>query len=116
MVISQGDIFWVDLGKPKGRTLGFRRPCVVVQGNSYNHSKIGTTVVCGITSNLNRARYPANVRLDKNEANLPKESVVNISQLHTIDKELLRNKIGTLSDGKIREIIKGINLLLDFDN
>ena len=116
MVIQQGDVFWVDLGEARGRGLAYRHPYVVVQGNGYNHSKIGTTVVCGITSNLKRAQYPANVRLEKNEANLPKESVINISQLHTVDKEFLQDKIGSLSRERIQEIIKGIRILLDADN
>ena len=113
MVINQGDIFWIDFGTPKGRTLSYRHPYVVVQGNPYNHSKMGTTVVCGVTSNLKRAHYPGNVLLEKGEGNLPKESVVNISQLYTVDKQLLRERIGTLVQSRINEINQGIRLLLD---
>lgn len=112
-MIQQGDVFWIDFGKPKGRTLGFRRPYVVVQGNAYNQSRIGTAVVCAITSKLHRARYPGNVLLKKGEADLPKDSVVNISQLYTVDKEFLTEKIGVLDGLRVAEILKGIQLLLD---
>ncbi len=86
---------------------------MVVQGNAHNHSKIGTVVVCGITSNLNRISYPGNVLLKKGEGNLPKESVVNISQLYTVDKQLLTEKIGALSEARFKEILKGIHLLME---
>ncbi len=115
MVINQGDVFWIDFGKPKGRTLGWRHPYVVVQGNAYNHSKIGTVVVCGITSNLSRVNYPGNVLLKKGEGNLPKEIVINISQLYTVDKQLLTEKIGALSVSRSKDILKGIHLLLESD-
>lgn len=113
MVINQGDIFWIDFGKPKGRTLGYRHPYVVVQGNGYNHSEIGTTVVCGLTSRLDRARYPGNVLLKGGEGNLPKESVVNISQMYTVDKRFLTEKIGALPIDRVREIIRGVRLLVE---
>ena len=115
-MIYKGDVFWIDFGKPRGRGLAYRHPYVVIQGNTYNHSNIGTVVVCGITSKLKKIRYPGNVLLNQKEANLPKESVVNVSQLYTVDKDILTKKIGTLSADKMREIIKGINLLLDADD
>ncbi|MFZ1397711.1 MAG: type II toxin-antitoxin system PemK/MazF family toxin, partial [Candidatus Promineifilaceae bacterium] len=86
MVINQGDVFWLFAGMLSGSEPGFRRPHVVIQNNVFNHSQINTTVVCAITSNLQRAQVPGNVRLYKGEANLPKPSVVNVSQLFTVDK------------------------------
>jgi len=86
MVIRQGDIFWVDLETPSGSAPGYRHPHVVVQNNLFNQSKINTVVVCALTSNLKRAGAPGNVLLAKGEANLKKASVVNISQLVTVDK------------------------------
>lgn len=113
MVINQGDIFWLHLGVPVGTEPGFRRPHVVIQNNVFNHTKINTTVVCAITSNLHRTDLPGNVRLYKGEANLPKSSVVNISQLLTVDKRVLVEKIGTLSKERIQQILDGLQLLTE---
>ncbi|MBI4715074.1 MAG: type II toxin-antitoxin system PemK/MazF family toxin [Nitrospirae bacterium] len=113
MVIRQGDIFWVDLGVPSGSSPGYRHPHVVVQNNLFNQSKINTVVVCALTSNLKRSAAPGNVLLAKGEANLKKASVVNISQLVTVDKSDLLEKIGTLSLSRIVQIIAGLNLLLE---
>jgi mRNA interferase MazF len=113
MVINQGDVFWLHSGTPSGSEPGFRRPHVVIQNNVFNRSRINTTVVCAITSNLHRAHSPGNVRLYKGEANLPKASVVNVTQLLTIDKRILTEKIGTLSKKRIRQILDGLNLLTE---
>lgn len=113
MVINQGDVFWVFPGTPTGSEPGFRRPYVVIQNNVFNHTQINTTVVCAVTSNLHRAQLPGNVRLCKGEANLPKASVVNITQLLTVDKRVLAEKIGTLSKERIRQILDGLLLLIE---
>ncbi len=113
MTIKQGDIYWIRLGAPKGSELGYRHPHVVVQNDVFNASRINTVVVCALTSNLKRAQAPGNVTLLKGEANLPKKSVVNISQLLTVNKLDLAEKIGSLSSKRTQEIIDGVNLLLD---
>jgi len=113
MVIRQGDIFWVDLGTPSGSAPGYRHPHVVVQNNLFNQSKINTVVVCALTSNLKRAGAPGNVLLAKGEANLRKASVINISQIVTVDKSDLTEKIGTLSPSRVEQIINGIKLLIE---
>ncbi|MBN2090088.1 type II toxin-antitoxin system PemK/MazF family toxin [candidate division KSB1 bacterium] len=113
MVINQGDIFWIDLGEPTGSGPGYRHPHVVIQNNLYNFSRINIVVVCTITSNLKRAEAPGNVLLSKGEANLTKRSVVNISQIFTVDKSDLKEKIGTLSKKRIEQIINGIQMLLE---
>ncbi|MEZ4592465.1 MAG: type II toxin-antitoxin system PemK/MazF family toxin [Chloroflexota bacterium] len=113
MVINQGDVFWLFAGIPSGSEPGFRRPHVVIQNNVFNHSQINTTVVCAITSNLSRGQVPGNVRLYKGEANLPKPSVVNVSQLFTVDKRFLTEKIGSLSKERIQEIVDGLQLLIE---
>lgn len=113
MVINQGDVFWLFAGIPSGSEPGFRRPHVVIQNNVFNHSQINTTVVCAITSNLQRAQVPGNVRLYKGEANLPKSSVVNVSQLFTVDKRFLTEKIGSLSKERIQLILDGLQLLTE---
>ena len=112
-MIRQGDVYWVDLGDPTGSELGYRHPHVVVQNNLFNHSRIGTTVVCALTSNLGRASSPGNVLLRPGEANLPKQSVVNVSQIFTVDKDQLRERIGRLSASRVRSILEGIALVLE---
>jgi mRNA interferase MazF len=113
MVINQGDIFWIDLDEPSGSEPGYRHPHVVVQNNVFNRSRINTVVICALTSNLKRAAAPGNVLLEPSEANLPKQSVVNISQIFTVDKSQLGEKIGTLSSRRVHEILDGIRLLLE---
>ena len=113
MVINQGDIFWVELEEPRGSEPGYKHPHVVVQNNLFNRSQIRTVVVCPLTSNLKRANSPGNVLLEKKEANLPKESVVNVSQIFTVDRTQLDEFIGTLSPNRLREIINGIKLVID---
>lgn len=112
-MINQGDIYWLDLEEPVGSEPGYRHPHVVIQNNLFNHSRIGTTVVCLITSNLKRAKSPGNVLLEKNEGNLPKRSVVNISQIYTVDKMELFDQIGSLSPKRVRQILDGIRLLTE---
>ncbi len=113
MVINQGDIFWIDLEEPKGSEPGYRHPHVVVQNNLFNRSKIGTVVVCALTSNLKRANAPGNVLLEKKEANLPKPSVANVSQIFTVDKSQVGEYIGTLSPRRVRQILDGIKLVME---
>jgi len=113
MVINQGDIWWIDLEEPSGSRPGYRHPHVVIQNNLFNHSRINTVVVCTLTSNLKRAESPGNLILEKGEANLPKTSVVNVSQIFTVDKSDLAEKIGSLSSVRVLQILEGIDLLLE---
>ncbi len=112
MSIKQGDIFWVDFGSPRGSEPGYRHPHVIIQNNVFNASKINTVVVCALTSNLRWAKSPGNVLLKKGEGNIPKDSVVNISQIATVDKAFLEEKIGALPPLKIKQIIDGVKLLI----
>jgi mRNA interferase MazF len=111
-VIRQGDVYWVDLGSPRGSGPGFRHPHVVVQSDLFNRSRLNTTVVSVITPDLTRAEAPGNLLLSKGEANLPKRSVVNMTQLFTVDKSQLVEKIGTLPARRVSEILDGIALVL----
>lgn len=113
MVINQGDIYWVDLAEPSGSEPGYKHPHVVIQNNLFNRSQIRTVVVLALTSSLKRADAPGNVRLEKGEANLPKPSVVNISQVFTVDKAQLDEYIGTLPAKRVREILNGIKLVIE---
>ncbi len=100
--IRQGHVYWLDFGPSLGSAPAERHPCVVVQNDLFNRSAIGTTVVCVITSNRSRANAPGNVRLKKGEANLRKVSVVNVSQILTIDKDELVEYCGNLSAPAVR--------------
>jgi mRNA interferase MazF len=86
---------------------------VVVQNEVFNRSRLSTVVVCTLTSSLKRAQVPGNVLLEEGEANLPKPSVVIVSQLFTVDREDLVERIGTLSAERVRQILDGIYLLLE---
>ncbi len=112
MVINQGDVFWIDLDDSSGSAPGYRHPHVVIQNNIFNHSRINTVVVCALTSKLRRAKAPGNVLLESGEANLTKPSVVNVSQIFTVDKSDLVDKIGTLPTKRVQEILDGVNLVL----
>ena len=113
MVIEQGEIYWVDLGQPSGSEPGYRHPHIVIQNNLFNASKINTVVICALTSNVKRAQAPGNVLLKKSEANLPKKSVVNISQIFTVNKSDLVEKIGKVSVKRYKEILESIKLLTE---
>lgn len=113
MVARQGEIYWVDLGEPSGSEPGYRHPHIVIQNNVFNASNINTIVVCSLTSKVKRSKAPGNVLLNKGEANLPKKSVVNISQIYTVTKSDLVEKIGQVSEGKMSEILEGIKLLIE---
>ena len=104
--IRQGEVYWIDFGAE-------RHPCVVVQSDAFNLSAIATTVVCLITSNVSRAAAPGNVSLRKGDAHLAKPSVVNVSQILTVDKNELVEKIGKLPGASIDAIRTGLALLFD---
>ncbi len=115
MQIQQGDVYWLDFGPASGSAPAERHPCVVVQSNVFNHSRIASTVVCLITSNLSRAHAPGNVELRKGEANLPKPGVVNVSQVVTIDKVDLAERVGKLPKASLASVLLGLRLVFEGD-
>lgn len=106
-------MFWAGVVEPSGSAPGYDRPYLIVQNDAFNSSRINTVVVCSLTSNLRRGGDPGNVLLFPGEADLPEQSVVNISQIVTLDKSQLRERIGALSPERVREVLRGINLLLE---
>jgi mRNA interferase MazF len=96
MVMRRGDIFWADLGEPIGSEPGFRRPVLVIQSDGYNASKLATTIVLSLTSNVNLRKAPGCVALAKEETGLPKDSVANVTQLRTLDRSRLSEHLGQL--------------------
>ncbi|MBC7811159.1 MAG: type II toxin-antitoxin system PemK/MazF family toxin [Burkholderiales bacterium] len=111
LVINQGDIYWLQLDDPSESESGIPHPYVVVQDDVLNHSRLDTVVVCALTSNLKRASYPGNVLLDVGEANLPKQSVVEVSKVSSVDKTQLGEYIGSLSEQRINQILAGMRFL-----
>jgi mRNA interferase MazF len=111
-VIAQGDVWWADLGSPQGSAPGFRRPVVVIQGNTLNRSRLATAVCVALTSNLKWAAAPGNVLLDARATGLAKDSVANVSQLVTLDKSVLTERTGKLSRKKVDLILSGIDVVL----
>ena len=109
----RGEIWWADLGIPYGSEPGFKRPVVVIQDDSFNRSKIQTVIVASITTNLNILEAPGSVLLEKEETGLSKNGVVNISQISTIDKRRLTEKICVLSQSSMAEIDYGLKLVLN---
>ena len=116
MVINQGDIYWIELEEPRGSEPGYSHPHVVVQNNVFNASRINTVIVCALTSNIKRSEAPGNVLLEKGEANLPKQSVVLVSQIFTVDKSQLGEFIGTLAEQRVQQILDGIYLMTEIRN
>jgi mRNA interferase MazF len=111
-VISQGEVWWAELREPSGSEPGFRRPVVVVQGDSFNRSRIATVVCVALTSNLRWAEAPGNVLLTSKATGLPKNSVANVSQIVALDRASLTERVGALSDKKLELVLSGIDIVL----
>lgn len=114
MVIRKGTIYWVDFSPGKGSEPRGQRPGLVIQANAINDSKINTVIMLAITSTLRYGDLPGNVTLRKGEANMPKRCVINVSQIKSVDKNSIKEKIGTLTKEKMVAVEDGIRLLLDF--
>ena len=111
-MISQGEIWWADLLDPTGSGPGFRCPVVVVQGDSFNRSRIATVLCVPLTSNLKWASAPGNVLLETRFTGLPKDSVANVPQVVALDKSLLTERAGKLSRAKSDLVLAGIDVVL----
>jgi len=112
MVIQRGEIWWATLPTPQGSEPGYRRPVVVVQSNAFNRSLIQTVIVAAITSNLRLAGAPGNIKLTRRQSGLPRESVVNVSQVITLDKAYLTERVGKLPPRILATLEEGLRLVL----
>jgi len=112
MVIAQGEVWWADLTVPTGSGPGFRRPVVVVQGDSLNRSRVATVVCVPLTGNLRWGDAPGNVLLLARATGLPKDSVANVSQIIALDKSELVERVGKLSRTKTDLVLSGIDVVL----
>lgn len=111
-MLQRGDIHWVNLREPIGSEPGYRRPVLIVSADSFNDSRIGTVVVVAITSNLALADAPGNVDLPAGDSGLARDSVLNVSQVLTLDKTHLRERVGTLDIATMRRVEAGLRLVL----
>ena len=112
MVISQGDVWWADLGQPTGSGPGVRRPVVVVQCDAMNRSRIATVVCVPLTSNLKWKHAPGNILLKANVTGLPKDSVANVSLITALDRTELSECVGKLMRRHIDVVLNGIDTIL----
>lgn len=113
MVIHQGEVYWVSFLGARGSEPWGRRPALILQHDRFNQSRLNTVVVVAITSNLRYATLPGNVRLRRGEGNLPRPCVVNVTQVQTIDRAYMQEKIGTLTHRLLRRVWEGVRLVLE---
>jgi mRNA interferase MazF len=112
MVIRKGSVYWVDFSPGKGSEPLGSRPGLVIQSDVLNDSKISTVIMLAITSTLKFGELPGNVVLNKGEANLPRKCVVNVTQIKSVDKRSIKEKIGILSQKRLQEIDNGLKLVM----
>lgn len=112
MVIEQAEVWWADLEEPSGSEPGYRRPVVVVQSNALNSSRIATTICVPVTRNLKWADAPGNVLLPRGETGLPQDSVANVSQIVTLDKQVLTERVRKIPRRRFELILSGIDTVL----
>ena len=110
--MKKGEVWWASLGEPRGSEPGFKRPVIIVSANEFNKSTIKTVIVAVITSNLRLAEAPGNFSVSKKDSGLAKESVVNISQLLTLDKSFLVEKSKKIPELKLIRLNEGLKLVL----
>jgi len=112
MVIKRGDIWWAELPESTGSEPGYKRPLLIVQSNDFNKSQINTIIAAVITSNIRLAAAPGNIKLSRTFSKLPKESVINVSQVITIDKTFLTEKVHSVPDKIMSQVDDGLRLVL----
>ncbi len=111
--MKRGEVWWADLAEPIGSGPGYRHPVVVVSADTFNASRIATAIVVMITSNLRLGAAPGNVRVTARETGLPKDSVINVSQVVTVDKSVLVEWIGHIPGERLAEVEAGLRIVLD---
>lgn len=110
--MERGEVWWANLGRPRGSAPGYKRPVVVVQSDDFNRSSIATAVVVAVTTNMDLARAPGNLVCGARATGLPKASVVNVSQVATVDRKQLLERAGRLPDHVMRQVDDGLRLVL----
>lgn len=106
--IARGDVFWLGPDESRGPAADYSHPHVVVQDDVFNRSRVTTVVVCALTSNLSRASEPGNVLLEPGEGGLPQQSVIVVSQIASVEKTQLGERIGALSEARVEQVLAGL--------
>ena len=110
--MRRGEIWWADLPEPQGSEPGYTRPVIIIQVTPLNNSGIKTVVVATLTANLQLADMPGNILVEGTHSDLPKNSVVNVTQLVTLDKSFLRERVSRLPDSLMSSVDSGLRLVL----
>jgi mRNA interferase MazF len=113
MVIRKGSIYWVNFSPGKGSEPIGRRPGLVIQNDILNDSNLNTVIMLAITSTMKLGELPGNIVLKKSEANLPKKCVVNVTQIKSVDKKSIKEKIGTLPKKRLDEVHEGLKVVMN---
>jgi len=113
VVVQRGEIWWAELGDPRGSEPGYRRPLLIVQADSFNRSRMETIIGVGLTSNLRLVEAPGNVLLPKRSSGLSKDSVANVSQVVTVDRDVLTERVGKAPPAVMAAVDHGLRLVLD---
>jgi len=113
VVIERGEVWWVDLGEPDGSEPGYRRPVIIVQSDAFNRSRVRTVIAVVLTSNLRLLDAPGNVLISAKTSGLPRDSVANVSQLITLDRDFLVERAGRLRGQLMKDLETGLRLVLD---
>ena len=112
MVVERGQVWWADLGDPAGSEPGFRRPVLIVQSDAFNRSRLRTVLAVILTSNVRLVDAPGNVLVPAKVAGLPKDSVANVSQVITVDRDFLTEPAGQLRGQLLKDVANGLRLVL----
>lgn len=110
--MERGEVWWANLSHPVGSGPGYRRPVLIIQSDKFNRSRINTVIVAALTGNTELGKAPGNVPLAASRSGLPHDSVVNVSQLLTVDKRRLTDYVRTLPAGTMARIDHGLRLAL----
>ena len=111
-MIQRGEVWWADMGEPRGSEPGYRRPVLVVQNDAFNRSRLQTTLVVSLTGNLRLIEAPGNVLVPAKASGLPKDSVANVTQLLTLDEDFLTERAGKLPPRLMAQVDAGLKLVL----
>ena len=112
MVIERGQVWWADLDEPRGSEAGFRRPILIVQDDAFNRSRLRTVIAVVLTSNLRLVEAPGNVLIAAKSSGLPRDSVANVSQVITLDRDFLVEPIGRIRGPVLKDVENGLRLVL----
>lgn len=113
MVMGRGDVWWSDLPEPTGSSPGYRRPVLIVQSDTFNRSRIATVTVVVLTGNIRLLDAPGNVLVPAKASGLPRDSVANVSQILTVNRDVLTEQLRTLSPALVKQVNEGLRFALD---